>query len=178
MIKFNEWILLRENMRDAVWLRGTAKGFELGQHDSIWGTLDHQEAKDYANQFGNSGEQGTVSHFKLNPQAKVLEVAGDKIALISKLYNWNPQQQQQILTSMKPGGQNADADHRSLIQQMGGKPNAPWDLTQMDTLLAQKLKSSGYDAAIMGGEWKGQIVVVNKRAITMVQPADELNSNI
>ena len=177
MIKFNEWILLRENMRNAVWLRGTAKGFELGLHDSIWGTLDQDEAKDYANQFGKSGKQGMVSKFKLNPQAKVLEIAGDTRELISKLYNWNPQQQQQIIASMKPDP-NADADHRSLIQQMGGKPGASWDLTQMDTLLTQKLKSSGYDAAIIGGEGKGQIVVVNKIAITMVQPADELNSNI
>lgn len=168
MIKFTEWVLLRENMRDAVWLRGTAKGYEMGKHGSIWGTLDQSEAEQYANQFGRSGQQGMVSKFKLNPQAKVLEVDGDKIELISKLYNWTPQQQQQILASMKPDP-NADADHRNLIQQMGGKPNASWDLTQMDTLLTQKLKASGYDAGIMRGEWKGQIVVVNTGAVTTVQ---------
>ena len=168
MIKFTKWMSLRESMRDAVWLRGTAKGYEMGKHGSIWGTLDRSEAEEYANQFGRNGQQGTVSKFKLNPQAKVLEVAGDKMQLISKLYNWNQQQQQQIFTSMKPSP-DADADHRNLIQQMGGKPNSSWDLTQMDTLLTQKLKTSGYDAAIMAGEWKGQIVVVNTRAITMVE---------
>ena len=167
-MKFREWMLLHESLRDAIWLRGTAKGYEMGQHGSIWGTLDQSEAEQYASQFGKSGQQGMVHKFKLNPQAKVLEVTGDKIELIAKLYNWTPQQQQQIVTAMKPNP-NADADHRNLIQQMGGKPGASWDLTQMDTLLAQKLKASSYDAGIMGGEWKGQIVVVNPMAITTIQ---------
>jgi hypothetical protein len=41
-----------------------------------------------------------------------------------------------------------------------------WYLTEMDTELAQKLKVSGYDAAIMDKEWKGQIVVVNMASIS------------
>ncbi len=160
-MKFSQYYVLREGFRDSVWLRGVAKGYEMGLHGSIWGTLDKSEAEDYANQFGKGGQRGgSIQKFKLKPEAKVLEIPGDKLALIGALYRWTPQQLQALTPPQQQRG-----DHRDLIQQMGGTPGPTWDLTQMDTLLTQKLKTSGYDAAIMGGEWKGQIVVVNPMAI-------------
>lgn len=157
---FKEYLLLWESLRNSVWLRGEAKGYETGLHGSIWGTLDEAEAKDYAAQF-NDKQGGVVKKFQLTPAARLLEVDGDKYTLISKLWSWTPAIEQQV--------RQAKGDHRLAMQYMGITPKTAspsnWYLTEMDTGLAEKLKSSGYDAAIMDKEWKGQIVVVNMASI-------------
>lgn len=159
-MNFKEYLFLCESLRNSIWLRGEAKGYETGLHGSIWGTLDKTEAENYAAQFNNK-QGGIVKRFRLMPNAKVLEINGDKFNLIAKLWNWTPAIEQAV--------RQAKGDHRLAMQYMGITPKTThpenWYLTEMDTGLAEKLKTSGYDAAIMEKEWKGQIVIVNMKSI-------------
>jgi hypothetical protein len=163
-MNFKEYLSLCESLRNSVWLRGEAKGHEIGLHGSIWGTLDEEEANAYASQFQDKGG-GAVKRFQLAPNAKVLEVNGDKYNLISKLWNWTPEIEEAVRA--------ARGDHRLAMQYMGITPKEVnpknWYLTDMDIGLAQKLKISGYDAAILEKEWKGQIVVVNMASINWIK---------
>jgi|SRR5579859_5099130 len=167
MISFKDF-LLEHAFQDTVWLVGRPEGHKIGLHNSIWGTLDADEAKDYSTSFGK--QKGNIYKYKLTPTAKVLDINGDKINLMSKLWNWTPQQEQYVRQEMRK------SDHRPAIQLMGDEPqqsnstSAPegWRLTQMDTLLTQKLLGSGVDAAVMRKEWKGTIVVVNPKVFIQV----------
>ena len=166
MKTFTQWLNESSSPSiDSVWLVGRPEGHEMGLHDSVWGTLDQEEAASYAGGWqGDKNKPGKVTSFRIKPGSKVV-MAGDKLDLLAKLWSWTPEVLKR-LRAATPG------DHRPWIEMMGGNiiksptaNNTGWDLTQLDTLLTKKLKSE-YDAAIMSKEGpSGQIVVVNQNSM-------------
>jgi len=162
---FKKWLAEFEfhSTPDIVWYSGRPAGLgQVGLHGSVWGTSDPEVAAEYGD-----FEDGSIRSFRLKSAAKTI-VGGDKLELLNWLHGHNDQKTKAIDAALAVAGGD-DVEWTKILANQYGLQGADgpkgWfsNMTSIDTLIANKLKENGIDAAIMREDDYSpkEIVVVN-----------------